>query len=169
MGNGGGDSCRNCALNVAVQEMGPYPLGLFTRRKKKERWRSLSRCSLRNLDIPHPFSTFCSNFKWPGQEREAGEVLGPIYAEGYTEEMWTYPRIPWHGEYEVFQVSPDMLGMEAKCSVCDRGSDKWLFVRDNDGAHVFCCNAHYVRWWRQVHSGEPVAYGYEELYDPGTV
>ena len=94
MGNGGGDSCRNCANNVAVQEMGPYPLGFFTRRKKQDRWRSLSRCSLRNVNISYPFSTYCANFHWVGQESESEEVLGPIYAEGYTEEKWTYPRIP---------------------------------------------------------------------------
>ncbi len=169
MGNGGGDSCRNCAYNVAVQEMGPFPLGTASSEKSTDEWRSLSRCSLRSVDISYPFSTFCANFRWVGQESESEEALGLIYAEGYTEELWTYPRIPWHGENEVFKVSNDRSSAELKCFVCGRESDKWLLVMDSEGAHVFCCNAHYVNWWRKVHSGEPLAYNYKELRDPGTV
>lgn len=166
MGNGGFDCCLQCAYNVAGQKLGRYPMGFFTRRRKKDEWRALSECSLRHVRIERPMGTYCPNFKYLGSEVTSEAIEGSIYASGYCEERWTYPRIPWHGSNEVFQVSQEMLGPDAKCFLCNRESNEWLLVSDNGSAHVFCCNLHYVRWWRKAHAGEPLQYGYEELHDP---
>ena len=167
MGNGGGDCCLQCAHNVAGQRLGRYPMGLFTRRRAKDKWLALSECSLRDVRIERPFGTYCANFRYLGTDATSDGIEGPIYAAGFTEERCTYPRIPWHGDHEVFQVSQEMLNADVRCFVCDREAGAWLLVVDDGSAHVFCCNAHYMKWWREAHAGESLHYSYDELEDPG--
>ncbi len=173
MPNGGGDCCRNCAYNVAAQKLGRYPESSFFKKKKKQKkdWGELSECSLRKVSIHYFYSTFCANFRRVGEEVIEVPVKGPIYAQGYTEEQWTYPRIPWHGDNEVFLISREVIGDKgAVCNVCDRELENGLLVlaRKKVGL-VFCCNAHYIHWRQETHPGEELAYSYHELRDPDDV
>ena len=173
MPNGGSDCCMNCTYNIAVQKLGRFPKGTVLKKKEKEQeeWRALSECSLRKVNVNFTSGTFCANFRRIGEDAIPVPVVEPIYAEGYTEKKWTYPRIPWNGNYEVFLVGRELLGDKvAVCNVCERVLENGLIVRVSESdVLAFCCNAHYMRWWFDCHPEEELAYSYHELHDPDAV
>ena len=173
MPNGGSDCCMNCAYNVAVQKLGrlSFDSGDPNNDEKQKEWRVLSACSLRKIRVNNIMGTFCANCRPAEEEAIHCEIEGPVYASGYHEESWTYPRIPWHGENEVFQVSRELFeGNVPLCDLCDRELEKGLLVMvSDDKAVAFCCNSHYMRWWFERHPDEKVAFDFSRLYDPDAV
>jgi hypothetical protein len=138
MPNGGPDCCGNCSHNRAVQEMAhPHP-------EQRERFWELSFCTLREVAIPNPFWTYCSNFcygKHPENRNRAEAPAGWISASGLYE---GYVRIPWDGRNE------PRVAVPATCAVCGRKTDEGIEL-DRDGQVLgFCTNRHYVQWWKTV-------------------
>lgn len=139
MPNGGPDNCGTCGFNA----------------RNKGEWRNpkpdetiSAFCTIRKVAVPHDHWTYCANWHSKRPEPE-----GPIYASGLYERG--YRRIPWHGP-----VAPE-TAEAGRCCVC--GSEFGGLERGLEVAQVerpalqFCCNAHYLQWWREQHPGQAAA------------
>src|SRR5690349_2840016 len=133
MPNGGPDNCGTCGFNRRNQGIWRNPLPNEDQ---------VSFCEIRNVAVVADHWTYCQN--WHTQSREP---IGPIYASGLYENG--YRRIPWHGNIE-----PDQ-GIAGACDECG--------LHFNDGLQIavleskprnFCCNRHYLAWWRRTHPNE---------------
>ena len=152
MANGGHDNCLTCGFNRANSGQWGFPP-----EEDLEAWTRPGHCTIRQTDIPNPLMTFCANYR----TRETAP-RGEIYSEGLTEEACTYPRIPWHAGQ-----GPRMKDSAGQCGVCGRSFTRGIRLALRDGSTLrFCCNAHYLKWWRQQHPGEVLAYDYSMMKDP---
>ena len=86
--------------------------------------------------------TYCQN--WHTRTREP---LGPIYASGLYETG--YCRIPWHGNIE-----PEQIGAGVCIECGDRFAAGLQIAGVESATREFCCNLHYLQWWRREHPGE---------------
>ena len=60
-----------------------------------------------------------------------------------------YRRIPWYGKNR-----PQIVKVTGTCSVCNDPFENGIQVDDEKGPARFCCNAHYLEWWKQRHPDE---------------
>ena len=139
MPNGGADNCGTCGYNLANKgAWGPPGCG-----------DGEAYCSMRILPIPNPFWTYCANWQSRGDQPE-----GPLFATGLHEHGYT--RIPWDGEDE---PRPMCLG---RCHVCNREFERGLRVAAaTERERQFCCNAHYMEWWRLRHPEVKLEWEYD--------
>jgi hypothetical protein len=133
MPNGGPDNCSTCGFN----------------RRNAGVWRNpapdethMPFCEIRGVPILNDHWTYCQNW----HTREPVPV-GPIYTSGIYDE--SYRRIPWHGA-----VSPD-FGSTGVCNECNGAVHDGISIPAVEGAPlIFCCNLHYLQWWKRQHPGE---------------
>ncbi len=86
--------------------------------------------------------TYCQN--WHTRTREP---IGPIYASGIYE--GGYRRIPWHG-----LVAPEFV-QSGVCSECGASINDGISIPAVERAPItFCCNLHYLQWWKRQHPDE---------------
>ena len=144
MPNGGSDNCGRCPFNQAsmLVEDNPHQL--------KD-----SFCTIRNLPIRNPLWTYCWN-----RRSRSEKPQGPVFTQGIYENG--YCRIPWNGKHEPRSY------VAGKCEVCGRiFKEQGIEVLDNNLSLQFCCNAHYIQWWKDKHRG--VVLPYEYIFeDPDT-
>ena len=130
MPNGGPDNCGHCKFSDYHEQR---PTQTF--------------CQIRKVEIPEPMWTYCIN-----QHTQSDVPEGPIFTSGIYE---GYCRIPWNGSHEPRTYVP------GKCLICDRVFEKGIEVNtDEDTLEQFCCNGHYVRWWKETYPGQELAFDY---------
>jgi len=89
--------------------------------------------------VPSPLWTICQ------QEPHARKkVKGQLFLPGLCEN-YTYFRIPAHG-----RIEPEIVN-DGICDICGREFSRGLVVRE---ITCFCCNKHYLQWWRREHPDE---------------
>lgn len=140
MPNGGSDCCGNCIHNRAVQEIGR------PKRDQFEKFAELSYCTLRDVNITHPFWTYCRNRRSGGRRRNPSvqeQPIGWIFASGLYEN--SYVRIPWNGPNEPH------ANVATECCTCGRKTDRGITVEHEGATLGFCTNRHYVEWWKTIH------------------
>jgi len=140
MPNGGSDNCWACGFN----------------RANKGKWGGFhaleepAYCTIRSIPIQNPLWTYCSNI-----HTKVSLPSGPIFASGLYE--IGYVRIPWHNDKE-----PHLKEVQGKCDVCGRSIVEGIQIDADVGeARRFCCNAHYLQWWKQNHPTEVLTWQYE--------
>jgi hypothetical protein len=99
-------------------------------------------CTISSVKIANPLWTYCVNC-----HSKAPTPDGPICMVGLHEKKYLYVRIPWHG------ARRPRLMVPGTC-VCGRFAKDGIAVETDEGEEHFCCNAHYVAWWKQQHPGE---------------
>jgi len=151
MPNGGLDNCGVCGFNRANE-------GVWGR----EDYTSESRldnafCTIRGVNIPNALSTYCVNC-----ESKESTPNGPICIVGLHERgsLYHYPRIPWH------RVNKPTLKVAGTCSSCGRFTENGIAIQTEDGERHFCCNGHYVKWWRQQHPNESFRWDHDKWPEP---
>ena len=83
--------------------------------------------------------TYCQN--WHSRTRIP---IGPVYASGVYEHG--YRRIPWHG-----LIAPEFV-QSGVCSECGASIEDGISIAAVESAPIrFCCNLHYVQWWKRQH------------------
>lgn len=133
MPNGGPDNCANCGFN----------------RRNRGIWRNPSPdeqqapfCEIRKVPVIAEHWTYCQN--WHSRTQVP---VGPVYASGLYEDR--YQRIPWHGNIEPETAGPGV------CSECGRRFVDGLQIAVVEAAVMqFCCNRHYLAWWKKQHPNE---------------
>lgn len=143
MPNGGPDNCSTCGFN----------------RRNAGLWRNsapdetqLPFCEIRGVPVPYDHWTYCQNW-----HTRTSDPIGPIYASGIYDEC--YRRIPWHGA-----VPPEFV-TTGVCSECSAPIHDGISIPSVEGAPLaFCCNLHYLDWWKRQHPGEdaPMSHGIGE-------
>jgi hypothetical protein len=141
--NGGPDNCSTCGFN----------------RRNAGVWRnsapdesSMPFCEIRGVPILNDHWTYCQNW----HTREPVPV-GPIYTSGIYD--GGYRRIPWHGA-----VQPEFVHT-GLCNECHTPVNDGISIPSVEGAPlIFCCNLHYLEWWKRQHPGEdaPMSRGIDE-------
>ena len=163
MPNGGSNCCGECYFNKAVWEM--LDLSYEQLNEQFDNFCNLSFCTLRQVNITHPFWTYCFNFT-PREFINHGtltvpaqEPQGRISASGLYE---GYAKIPWHGSIE-----PDVL-VPCTCIICARVTDGGITIQVINEVLGFCTNLHYVEWWKTQHPESDIDISYfatpEEYY-----
>lgn len=134
MPNGGSDNCGECIHNIGKNN-NIFPPEAF--------------CKIRQISPQNPFWTYCENFF-----SEEKEIIGLVYSKGIYEEGYT--RIPWHHVYEPSESTDGI------CAICKKEYQEGLKV-EIEGKKIrgFCCNAHYIRWWKQNHKNETLSVEYK--------
>jgi len=152
MPNGGGDCCGTCPFNEVLSDP-----------DKRPGWEAAGRgyCSIRKTRIATAFWTYCLNWHTKSPEPD-----GPILSCGHPEPGQTFPRIPWHGHRE-----PQLGRVDGDCVMCggscaDGILRQGIRVEDDDGEKVFCCNGHYVEWWKDRHPDERGDYWSRDWPEP---
>jgi hypothetical protein len=85
---------------------------------------------------------YCQN--WHTRTRIS---IGPIYSSGIYED--SYRRIPWHG-----LIAPEFV-QSGVCSECGASVNDGISIPAMESAPLtFCCNLHYLQWWKQQHPDE---------------
>ena len=137
MPNGGIDNYGVCGFNKANGGKWGWPddKGALER----------AYCTIRDVPIPNPLWTYCAN-----RHTKSDIPYGPILTSGLHEKGILYRRIPWHGKN-----CPQHCAA-GKCAVCDNGFENGLQVDDKEGPLTFCCNDHYLNWWKQRHPDCPL-------------
>ena len=133
MPNGGPDNCSTCGFN----------------RRNRGLWRNpepdeseMPFCEIRGVPIANDHWTYCENWHTRTQV-----PVGPIYASGLYER--TYCRIPWHGA-----IAPEFPG-SGTCAECGEAVQDGISIPMMESAPLnFCCNRHYLEWWKRQHPGE---------------
>lgn len=142
MPNGGPDCCGTCGFNRVNNGKWRFP--------ERDSAREPSYCTIRHQSILRPFWTYCMN--WHTQSNIPD---GPIFTSG-TYAMG-YCRIPWHDNNE------PRICVAGKCFVCGHLYEKGIEVNVGDTeVRQFCCNAHYVRWWKENHPFEELPWDYKQ-------
>jgi hypothetical protein len=137
MPNGGIDNCGVCGFNRANE-------GVWERHD----YLSIERldnafCTIRDVRISNALWTYCANCH--SKERTP---TGPICIVGLHEEAgYLYSRIPWHGGRRPTINVPGTCG-------CGRFAHQGIAIETDEGEQHFCCNGHYVEWWRRQHPNE---------------
>jgi len=136
MPNGGTDNCGVCGFNRANGGKWGWPEDKAAFEK--------AYCTIRDVPIPHPIFTYCANCRTKSEIPD-----GPILACGLHEKGVLYRRIPWHGKNR-----PQMAKVTGTCSVCNGPFEDGIQVDDKEDPVKFCCNDHYLEWWKQRHPDE---------------
>ena len=133
MPNGGPDNCGTCGFNRRNR-------GIWRNPEPDEQQTSF--CEIRQLPILGDHWTYCMNWHTHSPEPD-----GPVYSSGLYER--TYHRIPWHGS-----IDPEHAG-PGTCSECgERFGDGLEIAVEERAPRQFCCNLHYLTWWKREHPGE---------------
>jgi len=150
MPNGGIDNCGLCGFNRANAGVW-WNHENITKEKLENAF-----CTLRSVKVTVPMWTYCLNF-----ETKKTEPDGPICMVGLIEKKpgWLYARIPWHGTRE------PKLCVAGTCG-CGRAVAEGIAVQTEDGPQFFCCNAHYIAWWRKQHPNETYRWDLKEWPEP---
>ncbi len=133
MPNGDSDHCGNCwhnRVNVG-------------RASTLEERRGPVFCTVRNVAVQSGWHTYCANH-YVNDKTPIGPMFG---CDGEGE------RIPYHGA-----CYPGSCTVAA-CTVCGAASKERMGIKVTDekpGVLQFCGSLHYVRWWKQMHPGEPL-------------
>jgi hypothetical protein len=123
------------------------------------------------VTIPYPSWTYCANIR-----TRSSTPAGPIFITGLKEfgakpieedNMWiidpsgaTYVRVPCDDDR-----FPE-LGTSGVCCICSRKFQNGIgLATDKEMALGFCCNKHYVDWWKWKHPDEELWWKYD-LQDP---
>jgi hypothetical protein len=133
MPNGGPDNCSTCGFN----------------RRNRGVWRNptpdeqqLPMCEIRGLTVLADHWTYCQNW-----HTRTHTPVGPVYSSGLYESG--YHRIPWHGVIEPQQIE---VGVCFECG--ETFSDGIAVAAVESAPWEFCCNLHYLQWWKRLHPGE---------------
>jgi hypothetical protein len=150
MPNGGTDNCGVCGFNRANE--GVWGRDDYTSDERLDN----AYCATRGVAIPNALWTYCVNC----HSREPTPT-GPICMVGLHEEKsgYLYVRIPWHGKRQ------PKLDVPGTC-VCGRFTERGIAVETDGGKRHFCCNGHYVNWWRQQHPNESYKWDLKEWPEP---
>lgn len=150
MPNGGIDNCGLCGFNRANGGVWDSHEIITDERLKN------AFCTLRGVKVSVPMMSYCRNFKTKETVPD-----GPICTVGLSEEKsgWLYPRIPWHGDCE------PKLYVAGTCG-CGRTVAKGIAIQTEQGTQFFCCNAHYIKWWRKQHPNETYHWDLKEWPEP---
>lgn len=112
-------------------------------------------CSIRDVTIRHPLFTDCLNGHINSDVPE-----GPIFSLRFSSPD---RRIPWHGPHE------PRCALRGECLVCGASLRYGILLDNDEGAVMkFCCNRHYLEWWKQNHESEKLRWDYE-WEEPGEV
>ncbi|HEU4415099.1 MAG TPA: hypothetical protein VFT65_09985 [Candidatus Angelobacter sp.] len=144
MPNGGPDNCSTCGFNRRNRGIWRNPAPIES---------DLPYCEIRGLPVLFEHWTYCQN--WHSRTRSP---IGPIYASGVYE--GGYHRIPWHGAVEPESIS------SGGCVECAATVVDGISIAALEGAPLaFCCNLHYLQWWKRQHPNEdaPMSEGIWEL------
>jgi hypothetical protein len=151
MPNGGADNCASCGFNRANGGVWNWLDFMSTARLE------IAFCTIRGVKITDPLYTYCVNF-----ESEDPTPDGPICTQGLFEpDFYPGPRIPWHG------VNEPTFNVAGTCSSCGRFTEKGIVIQTDSGEKHFCCNGHYVKWWRQQHPNEHFRWDLDKWPEPG--
>jgi len=155
MPNGGGDNCGHCPFNEVLAN----PAG-------RPGWAEADHgyCSIRQTRIEVALWTYCLN-----QRTRSPEPDGPIFSCGHAEPGRIYPRIPWHGDQ-----APQLGHADAECVMCggpceDSVLRQGIRIEAEDGWKQFCCNGHYVTWWKDLHPGERIDFWDRDWPEPDRI
>jgi hypothetical protein len=133
MPNGGPDNCGTCGFNRRNR-------GIWRNPEPDEAQTSF--CEIRNVAMLADHWTYCQN--WHTHTRSP---IGPIYSSGADE--GGYRRIPWHG-----LVAPEFV-QSGVFSECWASIDDGISIAAVESAPLaFCCNLHYLQWWKRQHPNE---------------
>jgi hypothetical protein len=144
MPNGGADNCGTCGFNRRNR-------GIWGNPTPDES--QMPFCEIRNVMVPADLWTYCRN--WHTRSRQP---IGPVYTSGLYEQ--SYQRIPWHGSIE------PQMGLSGICSECGAGfSDGILIPAAERSPLQFCCNQHYMQWWRKQHPDEDASMSNESEHE----
>jgi len=100
---------------------------------------SINGANIVEFPVPSPLWTICQQ-EPHGKKTIKGQLFLPGLCENYT-----YFRIPAHG-----RVEPEIID-GGTCDICGRDFSRGLVVRE---ITYFCCNKHYLQWWRELHPDE---------------
>ena len=138
MPNGGIDNCGECDYN----QVNIDGLTSLSDRKKN------AYCIIRKTVIRKPFYTYCNNFSF-NLKKQSPIPEGPIYSSGFYDDKIDHVRIPWHNKYE------PQVNLPGNCCVCNQAFENGIELdMDSEGIIHFCCNAHYIQWWKYKHPNE---------------
>jgi len=130
MPNGGPDNCGTCGFNRRN-------LGIWRNPSPNEN--EVSFCQIRSIAFTADHWTYCENW-----HTRSPQPVGPVYSSGLYENG--YRRIPWHGNIEPVHISGGL------CSECgQRFADGIQIATVESAAREFCCNLHYLTWWKREH------------------
>ena len=133
MPNGGPDSCGTCGFNRRNR-------GVWRNPTPDER--EVSFCEIRDIPISADHWTYCQNW-----HTRTPQPIGPVYASGLYESG--YRRIPWHGNVEPERTAPGI------CAECGEHFGEGIQIATiESAAKQFCCNLHYLMWWKREHPEE---------------
>ena len=133
MPNGGPDNCGTCGFNRRNR-------GVWRNPEPDEHAPSF--CEIRYIFLTSDHWTYCQNW-----HTRTPQPIGPVYASGLYENG--YRRIPWHGNVEPERAAPGICG---ECG--EYFADGIQIAALESAARQFCCNLHYLRWWKREHPGE---------------
>jgi|MTBAKSStandDraft_1061840.scaffolds.fasta_scaffold50583_3 hypothetical protein len=100
---------------------------------------SINGVNIVEFPVPSPLWTICQQ-----EPHKITKVKGQLFLPGLCEN-YTYFRIPAHG-----RVEPEIID-NGTCDICGRDFARGLVVRE---ITYFCCNKHYLQWWRKEHPEE---------------
>ena len=147
MPNGGPDNCGYCKFSGFHQEQREMERLRALKNQEEPEPGGQAYCQIRKVEIAVPLWTYCIN-----QHTQSDVPEGPIFASGIYE---GYCRIPWNGSHEPRTSVP------GKCLICDRVFERGIEVDTDEGTlEQFCCNGHYVRWWKETYPGQELAFDY---------
>ena len=133
MPNGGPDNCSTCGFNRCNR-------GVWRNPAPDESQPPF--CEIRGVPIFNDHWTYCQNW-----HTRTPAPVGPIYASGMYDQ--SYRRIPWHGA-----IAPEPIG-SGICNECSGPVHDGLSIPAVEGAPLaFCCNLHYLQWWKRQHPDE---------------
>jgi hypothetical protein len=145
MPNGGVGNCGYCKFSGFHQEQREMERLRADQNQEEPRFER-AYCQIRKVEIGLPLYTHCNNFFTRSDVPE-----GPIFSD--RERSGVEPRIPWNGSHEPRGC------VTGKCVICDRVIEKGIEVDTDEGTlEQFCCNGHYVRWWKTTYPGHELAW-----------
>ena len=89
--------------------------------------------------IPSPLWTVCLK-----ESHGPSQVKGQLFVPGLCENR-VYFRVPAHGE-----IRPEIIHA-GTCDVCGNDFSQGIIMKE---VTYFCCNKHYLQWWRKEHPWE---------------
>jgi hypothetical protein len=92
-----------------------------------------------DFPVPSPLWTVCLK-----ESHGYSRVKGQLFVPGLCENR-VYFRIPAHGD-----VRPIIVD-KGSCDVCGSDFNQGIMVKE---VTYFCCNKHYLQWWRKEHPWE---------------
>lgn len=152
MPNGGSDNCLFCRFNRLNKENFDKAHDLFFQRvpESADPADYISFCTIRNLPIDKPLATYCLNQRPGGDYFPHGKDFSTTPCDAvYTLGTNGYERIPWNG------ANAPRIYVPGTCLVCGIKFEDGIEVDTDTGVPAqFCCNDHYLAWWKEKHPGE---------------